>query len=214
MKLSNDTNRFNYPAAALRVARAFPRALLKKGRGVAATVVVVALTACAPPPAAVDPAVDPNVDFRVLMQITVQDATRRKQRFSALWQHTTVSGEQHDEVEIKNPLGNTQARLLINPQAAVFQYQGGELRTDTASEMAQKIFGAPIPFEAFHHWINGVPAPGNAMMVKHGNGKASQISQYGWNISYLSYDDENRPEEIEINSTIGWKVDLKIRKWL
>lgn len=177
---------------------------------------LLCLGGCAGVPQAVAPP-SAAVQFGVSMHIILQVPGRAKQRFATVWRRTDSGGEAwQDELEFKNPFGSTEARLTIRPREAVLHYDGDKvLRAASGNALAQQVFGAAVPVEAFRHWIRARAAPGRAAVARDAGGSVRNIRQFGWYVEYPAYDAAQRPRTITLhNAELNAQVTVRIRRWL
>lgn len=156
----------------------------------AAQILTVAalLGACAPAalerPAALAPSSPPGA-FDVSGRLSVRhggDALAASFR----WRHTD---DEHDELELASPLGQTLA--MLSGDALEVQIQAADGRISTAgdwSALTEKELGWPLPVLGLSFWIQGTARPGATFSAEAGDdGRTTVLRQDGWTIVYEAY---------------------------
>lgn len=101
------------------------------------------------------------------------------------WSHA----DEHDELELTSPLGQTVA--LLSGDATQVQLRAADGRVSTAqdwSALTEQGLGWPLPVRGLSSWIQGASRPGTASTVEAGDdGRVVVLRQDGWTIVYQSY---------------------------
>lgn len=62
----------------------------------------------------------------------------------------------------------------------------------TPEHLMYQLTGWDLPVSSLKYWVRGLPAPGDDLRVSlNNNGMPETLSQHGWNIEYLRFDNEN-----------------------
>ncbi len=101
------------------------------------------------------------------------------------WQHA----DEHDQLELVSPLGQTVALLSGDP--ASVRLQGADGQVSIASDwraLTEQELGWPLPVRGLSYWIQGAPRSGESFTVEtDSDGRAAVLRQDGWTIVYQSY---------------------------
>ena len=165
------------------------------------------LSACAPPP---PPTTESAEALKVGGVLLLRAKGQKARRLRMVWERTNGhAATWHDEVEIKNPLGNTVMRIAVNHNGAVLRQANGKIiRADSGEELALKMFGIALPVRAFGYWIQGKAAP---FLPSRTNDRGDLI-QDGWTINYIAWDAKNRVKTAHLQ-TAEVQVKIRIDKW-
>jgi outer membrane lipoprotein LolB len=122
------------------------------------------------------------------------------------WRHA----ERFDELTLAGPLGQGVAELRRDGERAVLQLPNGERHeANTLQELADRLFGAPLPIANLPDWMRGV-AP-DAQMDEHNRPSRLVLPNY-WIVEWLRYDESGRPQLLSLESQdVG--VRLRIDSW-
>ena len=102
------------------------------------------------------------------------------------WRHAPHS----DELWFYSPLGVTVARLKQDRSGALLiTSDGHEYRAADLQQLALKVLGWDLPIEGLPYWVRGLewPAVDAAQETFDKEGRPKQLSQAGWEISYLDW---------------------------
>jgi outer membrane lipoprotein LolB len=162
--------------------------LARRGRPWVAVFAAALLSACAAlqrpgPVPAVDPAaVDTfRIDGRINLRVQKEGYPGRVR-----WQH----GPHGDELWFYSPLGATVAQLSQNASGALLiTSDGREHRADDLQQLAFEVLGWDLPLGGLPYWVRGLEWPGVAteQEVFDEQGRLKQLSQAGWQVSYLDW---------------------------
>lgn len=186
---------------------------LAAGQGL--LLLLLAGSGCSAAPASIAPP-EKTVQFGLYAQVTFQRLSSPRQRFLVLWRRYQVGSAVEDSIEIKDTLGSTQARLVRNSALTTLERANGKkVSGRDADALLKQLTGYTLPVEAFGHWVRGyADGRGAAEQETNPDGTASRISQYGFNIIYLSYDDDKRPKKINVLDARDLEIQVDIRRWL
>ncbi|MEP6609852.1 MAG: outer membrane lipoprotein LolB [Burkholderiaceae bacterium] len=130
-------------------------------------------------------------------------------RFSA----TTFSGDKRDNasgrfslevrgaktlLELSSPLGNTLARIEVEPGGArATAAHMHEVRDTDVDALTQQLLGWPLPVSGLADWLEGQPAPQRTARVERESGRVALIEQDGWTIRIPEYSESpTRPRRL------------------
>ncbi|MBE8158823.1 MAG: outer membrane lipoprotein LolB [Betaproteobacteria bacterium] len=128
-----------------------------------------------------------------------------------------------DIVEIKTPLGTTQAKIVIDDGGAKIHTGGREMLPEEAGgEVARWLKLLPPP-HSIGYWLLGKSDPGYSAHEIFVPGKQgiSRIIQHGWEIVYAGRGEDGRPARIEFRADApdsagaakNARAEVKISKW-
>ncbi|SHH04545.1 lipoprotein insertase outer membrane protein LolB [Pollutimonas bauzanensis] len=103
-------------------------------------------------------------------------------------------------LDLANPLGNTLARVQVEPGLATLTRSNGSIEQaehpDTLVELA---LGSPIPVGGLRDWLQGRTGKGSvAGLEKNGGGQPASFSQDGWRVQLSRYDAQG-PTLLQLN---------------
>ena len=129
-----------------------------------------------------------------------------------------------DIVEIKTPLGTTQAQIIIDGGVAALYSGGREVPLAEAGTEIQKWLLLLPPPQSFGYWLLGESDPqySSREVFVPGAAEISRINQHGWEIIYAGRGEENRPARIELRAAApdspgaaqNARAEIQISKWL
>ncbi len=101
-----------------------------------------------------------------------------------------------EELNFNTPLGQTIAKIKINKKSITLSTKDHVyLDADIADAMYNELgFNLPIRYLSF--WIQGIELPGIAINSTFNDG----FSQLNWRIKYLKWQDNSRPQIIELKN--------------
>ena len=101
----------------------------------------------------------------------------------------TAGGQRLD---LANPLGNTLARIDLQPGKAVLTRTNGTVEAAPDPDaLVEQVLGSPIPVAGLRYWLQGQLAPGPAEHVeKDGNDRLLRFAQQDWRVELSRYDDQ------------------------
>ena len=167
-----------------------------------------------------------RIKVAAVLTIVPADKNQPGRRVRLIWERVFENQQQEggdvlqarDIVEIKNPFGNTQARLENDSGGLQISIAG---RAADGGETRRLLAMLPPP-EALGYWLLGASEPGHSTreIFIPGAPGAGRIVQHGWEVIYEERDDEGRPRRIVLrpeDSSAAAAVDeatLKITQWL
>lgn len=87
--------------------------------------------------------------------------------------------------------------------------EGGDARALLAREL-----GWDVPVAHLVDWVRGMRAPGDARVEFRADGLPAAITQHGWRVEFLDYDERAPPLPRRLHASSGSrKVRLAIREW-
>ncbi|PLC52686.1 outer membrane lipoprotein LolB [Pollutimonas nitritireducens] len=157
-------------------------------RWLCAALTCLVLAACATPPAITS--ATPGASFdrsgRFALSVNYADGKQEAVQGGFSW---------HDSgnmlmLDLANPLGNTLARVQVEPGTATL------IRSDGSTEQAvhpdalvEQILGSPIPVAGLRDWLRGNTGSDSVQGLKAGpDGKPATFSQNGWRVQLSRYD--------------------------
>lgn len=147
-------------------------------------------------------------------QLEGRIAVRRgSENFSAHidWQH----GATGDEIVVSGPLGQGLARLSAHASGAVLETaEQKRFEASDLDSLSGQVFGTPLPVSGMSRWVLGRSAFGGAVLLD-GTGRPAGLSERGWAIEYLGYEDES-PDALPVllrAQREDVEVRLKIDSW-
>ncbi|HVE49453.1 MAG TPA: lipoprotein insertase outer membrane protein LolB [Casimicrobiaceae bacterium] len=113
------------------------------------------------------------------------------------WTHSS----DRDELLIASPLGQALARLVGTRGSVRLEYPDGRVREAGDWEaLTTSALGAPLPVRGLAWWIRGSGHPSSRYAVERDDaGRASVITQDGWEIVYAYDADSRRPSRIRMS---------------
>lgn len=94
-------------------------------------------------------------------------------------------------LDLINPLGQTLARVTVQPSGATLELPGKAPQSAPEVEtLMQHAIGFPLPLAGLRYWLRPQAAPDTPAQVQRdpASGRYAQIQQDGWTIDYLAYD--------------------------
>ena len=153
-----------------------------------AVVAAVLLSSCAvfqrsAPAPAVDPASVESfqLDGRINLRVQKEGYPGRVR-----WQHSPKV----DELWFYSPLGSTVAKLKQDASGAVLVTSDGrEHRAPDLQQLAFEVLGWDLPLDGLPYWVRGLawPGAGKEEETFDDRGRLKQLSQAGWEVSYLDW---------------------------
>ncbi|MCL2656320.1 MAG: outer membrane lipoprotein LolB [Betaproteobacteria bacterium] len=151
-------------------------------------------------------------DFSLTGRVLVRQA-EKADVLRVTWQHVSAS----DRVSLETPLGQTLAKLELDPDRAYARLgDGREFQFSDDTLLAQELLGAPLPLRRFAHWVRAEPGRDTGEVVRDQAQRVLAMRDLDWQLSYSGYGDltdtPNRPTQVEArNGDIT--VRLRIEEW-
>lgn len=130
------------------------------------------------------------------------------------WQHEPPV----DELWFYSPLGTTVAHLRQDESGAVLvTSEGREYRARALRELAYDVLGWDLPIEAMPFWVRGLASPkaGEVDVQRDAEGRPGKLSQAGWQVSYLAWDEagvQGLPSKLDLTGE-RLRMRLVIEQW-
>lgn len=188
----------------------------RRGRRWVAVLAATLLSACAawqrPEPA---PTVDPakvssfQLDGRINLRVQKEGYPGRVR-----WQHSPLG----DELWFYSPLGATVARLRQDASGALLiTSDGREHRAKDLQQLAFSVLGWDLPVAGLPYWVRGLEWPGAEAEEETWDeqGRLKQLSQAGWQISYLDWTPAGvvgLPSKLDVQGE-RLRMRLLVEKW-
>ena len=104
-----------------------------------------------------------------------------------------LQNDQQYTIYIDGPFGVSLAHIEGNEQlVSALVPDGDRVVGRTPEYLMYQLTGWDLPVSNLKYWVRGLPAPGNDAQISLNNaGIPEKISQQGWNIEYLRFDDGN-----------------------
>jgi len=138
--------------------------------------------------------------------------------FGIEWQQTSAT---QYRMQIKHPLTkSTLATIDKAGQVVTLKSKGRVYRDSSAEKLIENNLGVKLPVKGMKHWVRGIASPNSPLVsVKlDAKGRPTLLQQAGWNIAYLSYQN-NRfdalPTLISVTRSLPKpvKIKMRIRNW-
>lgn len=103
-------------------------------------------------------------------------------------------------LDLANPLGNTLARVEVEPGLATLTRSNG-VREQAAhpDALVEQVLGSPIPVAGLRDWLRGrVAGTGVSGLQKNEQGQVGAFSQDGWRVQLSRYDAQG-PALLQMN---------------
>lgn len=103
-----------------------------------------------------------------------------------LWLDTT----QRLELDLRNPLGSTLARVVVTQgDATLIHSDGSRVTAANPDALVADVLGSEIPVSGLRYWLKGVVAPAPVQQEQRdAQGKLSSFTQAGWKVTLSDYD--------------------------
>lgn len=96
------------------------------------------------------------------------------------------------QLDLRNPMGSTLARVYTQGQQAVLVYSDGrQEQAKTPDDLVTQVLGSPVPVAGLRDWMQGLPAAQQAVHNPRYDsaGRLEQVEQDGWRVSLQRYDE-------------------------
>ena len=128
-----------------------------------------------------------------------------------------LQNQQDFTVYLDGPLGQSLAKIEQSDSGIVVEAEGKRYQGATPEALLYNITGWLLPVSYLRFWVQGMPVPGGTQigMQLDNQGRIIQLSQAGWTIEYLEY--QNNPP-VALPGRIRVKKDkiqmtLVARRW-
>ena len=121
------------------------------------------------------------------------------------------------DIRLAGPLGRGAARLTGRPDAVALEVAGqGRFEAESPEALVQSQLGWQLPVSNLLWWVRGLAAPDSrSRIVLDQGGRLASVQQDGWNVQYLSYEDESGymlPSRIKLSGR-DLDITLVIKDW-
>lgn len=103
-------------------------------------------------------------------------------------------------LDLANPLGNTLARVQVEPGVATLTRSNGETeQAPHPDALVEQVLGSPIPVAGLRDWLQGkTGTDAVAVLEKNSSGQPASFSQNGWRVQLSRYDAQG-PALLQLN---------------
>jgi outer membrane lipoprotein LolB len=103
-------------------------------------------------------------------------------------------------LDLANPLGNTLARVEVEPGMATLTRSNGEREQAAHPDaLVEQVLGSPIPVSGLRDWLRGrAGQAGVSGLQKNEQGQIGAFSQDGWRVQLSRYDGQG-PALLQMN---------------
>ena len=93
-------------------------------------------------------------------------------------------------LDLTNPLGNTLARVKVEPGTATLTRSNGSTeQAEHPDALVELVLGSPIPVAGLRDWLRGQTGSSSAAALIHnGTGQVASFDQNGWRVKLSRYD--------------------------
>ena len=128
-----------------------------------------------------------------------------------------LQNNQQYTIYLDGPFGVSLAQIEGNErQVSALVSDGGKIVGRTPEYLMYQLTGWDLPVSNLKYWVRGLPAPGgDAQISLNYAGVPEKISQQGWSVEYLRFDDENGisiPSRIRASSG-DIQITLVVSDW-
>lgn len=129
------------------------------------------------------------------------------------WLHTSKL----DDIDLFSPFGGKVAQINKTEDGVTLTTQDGKIhQAEDTESLTQRTLGWRIPFASLSDWIIGRPTKGvTSNLSWDESGKLNKLTQDGWEISYIEYQNKNNldlPSKINLRNA-KMNVRLVIENW-
>lgn len=153
-------------------------------------------------------------DFRILGKLSV-----RGPGGNAAGRFIWLQSAGRYDLEIWGPFGQGRRRLQGDDETVRLLDGGGQLLLEgPVSEVMRAQLGWELPLASLRHWVQGRPDPSQrlANIDQTESGRAQEIGQGNWRISYPEYfdsaDNAGKPRRLVARGE-GYEIRLAISRW-
>ncbi|NLY35159.1 MAG: outer membrane lipoprotein LolB [Alcaligenaceae bacterium] len=103
-----------------------------------------------------------------------------------LWLDT----RQRLELDLRNPLGSTLARVSVTPDSATLVHaDGSQVTAENPDALVAEVLGSEIPVSGLRYWLKGIVAPAKVELEQRdAQGRPGSFTQAGWKVTLSDYD--------------------------
>ena len=116
-----------------------------------------------------------------------------------------------DTLEIRNPIGGSIAKIVIQPGEAILEKDGKKISAIDADTLVQNTLGLPLPARGLSNWLQGeVRAGSPASLERDEQGNATRIVQDGWILAYI-WSNNKKIEKLNMTRNFsGTSIDVRL----
>ena len=176
--------------------------MIRRGFLQLSALALLALAGCgtlAPPPGA-DSTRRFHEDISVSGRLSVrylQDGKPESVQGKFVWQQTA----QRTQIELVSPLGQTLARITLQPGSASLEQSGKPTaEASDASALTRAVLGWPLPVEGLRYWLQGFVRTLSGELLAVPVGDSNEQEGDGWRVRYLDWqqiDGRSCPKRID-----------------
>ncbi|CAN5200793.1 lipoprotein insertase outer membrane protein LolB [soil metagenome] len=107
------------------------------------------------------------------------------------------------ELGLSSPLGDTLARLMIEPGRVELRTPGNTELGNTPEELMSRRLGVELPVSGLRYWLRGANRA-DQMLAPQG------FDEDGWRISYPSMDASGKPRQVRLERDLPRPVQVRI----
>ncbi len=147
------------------------------------------MAGCATPPKMTIPGTGPSFDRagRFALSVSYFSGKQEAVQGGFAWHDTG----RELLLDLTNPLGNTLARVKVEPGMATLTRSDGSIeRAEHPDALVELVLGSPIPVAGLRDWLRGQKgSPAVAQLTQDSGGKLASFNQNGWRVQLSRYDD-------------------------
>jgi outer membrane lipoprotein LolB len=92
-------------------------------------------------------------------------------------------------LDLTNPLGNTLARVKVEPgRATLTRSDGSTEQAEHPDALVELVLGSPIPVAGLRDWLRGQTGNASVAQLVQKNGQLASFNQNGWRVQLSRYD--------------------------
>ncbi len=127
--------------------------------------------------------------------------------------------DDRDSLTLSGPFGQGGVKIEVQDGWIRIRYHDGRLRESHRPRvLLEEALGIPVPLQALHYWVLGMPAPGIPVTRRRYDslGRLAYLSQNGWRIEYREYvviPPGALPRKIVLTGPGGVVLKLIVDRW-
>lgn len=154
------------------------------------------------------------LEARLAVRVQRPDETPQNASGQLAWRHEGQRGRDH--LQIFSPFGHTLADLRKQPGQVVLKLANGrQFESDSLKSLARDGLGYGLPFDDLPAWLEG---RGSAQVVvsRDAQGRPGELTDAPWTVRYTYPDEQpdSLPSRMELHSTEGLDLTLRVDRWL
>jgi outer membrane lipoprotein LolB len=123
--------------------------------------------------------------------------------------------DQHIDIDLMSPLGQTIAKLAITPNSATIQQTSKEIKVaDNVAELTERTLGWSLPVAGMRDWLQGFNRSTTNQRQMARPNENDQFDTEGWHIQYVSWQQNSvsiYPKRIDLTRTSPQLHQLSLR---